>query len=203
MENYLDLMPLEIKLMIFEFLDLISRIKFIASCKNNRNLMNFCKIDWLVTSSECLEKSPYFDSFTNLKVDHEFAKFPKKLNHLIIDSTFKGRTIFDFPKLTHLEIRSKNVIILKHWNLPSLKNLNIVNCINCIIDECHLPNLTHFYVNSLYYYSLQYCNMPFDAIIYVCYNKKASLKIWQTMDFATQIHFEKHKLLWNNSRFAP
>lgn len=178
--NYFHNIPFEIRLIIFEFLNDKSKIMFMSSCKEYRTLIKFCDFDIKTISYKGIQNSAYYDYITHLRVRTLLNKFPKKIKTLVFDETY---CIYNFHKynwekywniknpcfryLTRLKICGFfHDICLKNWKLESLIHLNIVNCNNCILDECFFPKLEWLYCNSWYpKQSLKTCKMPLNTNI--------------------------------------
>lgn len=102
--------------------------------------------DQAVFSYEGIEYTEEFDDIKKLYVYHELMAFPKNIGSLLIEKNYTFHDFFnvfelDFPYLTRLKLTSMDTIWLRQWNIPSLKELNIVNSKNCNLKGCNLSNL--------------------------------------------------------------
>lgn len=188
-------LPFEIVLTIFKFLDSKTQIKFMASFKNGRKLIDFCIINFEVMTFKGIEKSPYFESFTNLHIINKLYKFPKRLKILKFGVIYNSHDFqkirhFNFLNLTHLELFSQEHVYLRKWKLPLLENLDIVYCNNCILDECNFPMLTFLCISLWFNGSLKYCRMPSYTKI-IRYSRNRPNTSWPVIDFETGVYLEE------------
>lgn len=159
-------LPFEIISMFLKFMDLITQIKFISTCKNFWNMVdyhNHIPVNYYKGIATVLSKTIYHLIRDDLNIHSDI------ISDLIITFKYTGPEIhcmkFNLPNLTTLILHSTRYVVLENWTMPNLKKLNIVKCNNCILDGCVLPSLAYLYINQMHQLPLRFCELPKNSRI--------------------------------------
>ena len=98
----MDKLPIEIKSIILNLLDLKSQINFVFASKINQTLIKYWIIKDLIYVNEKLIKLSYYDCFESIKISELLCHYPNKLRKLIFCEMF-NQPLKNIPlSVTHL-----------------------------------------------------------------------------------------------------
>lgn len=165
--NYFDFLPFEILLIIFDFLDFVSKINFFYTCKIYWKQINLQNIDANLKS--VLYEGISFVNIIPTFVSDKLNGLSKNIRELVLITSNNSVDLFDIyfnlPNLKKLKLISDAHIFLNQWEIPLLTHLDIKDCQHSILYNCHFPNLTHLYIDSFYGHTLRFCDLPLSTKI--------------------------------------
>ena len=109
-------LPIEIKTIILDLLELESQINFIFVSKENSNLIKYWKINKQICINNKMLQLSYYDCFENIIIYGLLNVYPKKLQYLTFGEEFNEP--------------------IKNCILPSVTHLTFGPCFNQSIKKC-------------------------------------------------------------------